>query len=168
MRALHMLLHAPDGEKSLILIDLKLADEKGNVERAYDLKLRTEFMYSAAGEYLIFGGVDPKVQRLLSQSRLILTDNHKAIISRIPLSDLLSHLPTIPDDDDPFRIKVLQAHGRLSKARGAIKRAVPPMTYSLGSAVGRLVGILGIPPQHFQSGTHEVSCPQQGTADSGM
>lgn len=61
MRAIHMLLRAPDGEKALILIDLKAADESGNVEKAHNLKLQTAFRYTAAGEYLIFGGVTPKV-----------------------------------------------------------------------------------------------------------
>lgn len=61
MRAFHMLLHAPDGEKGLILIDLKAADESGNVEKAHTLKLQTTFRYTAAGEYLIFGGVSPRV-----------------------------------------------------------------------------------------------------------
>lgn len=61
MRAIHMLLHGTPGEKFLILIDLVAADENDNVQKAYDLQLKTEFLYTAAGEYLIFGGVSPKV-----------------------------------------------------------------------------------------------------------
>ena len=61
MRAVHMLLHAPEGERSLILIDLHAADKQGNVEKASALRLHTNFKYSAAGEYLIFGGVPPEV-----------------------------------------------------------------------------------------------------------
>ena len=62
IRAMHMLLHAPPGEKLLVLIDLNAADQFGNVEKAKDLKLQTDFTYVAAGEYLIFGGVDRKVR----------------------------------------------------------------------------------------------------------
>lgn len=61
MRAIHMLLHAPEGCRDLVLIDLHAADEQGNVQKASDLRLQTDFKYSAAGEYLIFGGVPPEV-----------------------------------------------------------------------------------------------------------
>ena len=61
MRALHMLLHAPQGERTLILVDLGVADEEGNVQKAHHLKLKTPFKYTGAGEYLLFGGVEPKV-----------------------------------------------------------------------------------------------------------
>ncbi len=43
------------------MIDLNKADETGNVNKAHDLKLRTEFRYTGAGEYLIFGGVGQEV-----------------------------------------------------------------------------------------------------------
>ena len=61
MRAIHMLLHAPEGCGDLVLIDLHAADEQGNVQKASNLKLQTDFKYSPAGEYLIFGGVPPEV-----------------------------------------------------------------------------------------------------------
>ena len=61
MRALHRRLRAPPGQTDLVLIDLNAADEHGNVQKAQDLKLWTSFKYSAAGEYLIFGGVAPSV-----------------------------------------------------------------------------------------------------------
>ena len=158
IRALHMLLHAPQGDKFLILIDLNIADERGNVEKAHHLKLRTKFRYTGAGEYLIFGGVEPKVGPL--SIRTDWANNHKAIISHIPLSKLQSHMPTMPDDDDPFRFKILQAHEKLPHARHAMKKTSLPMTYSLGRAVGQLVGILSIPPQHFETSTHQGSCLQ--------
>lgn len=135
MRALHLLLHAPQGESHLILIDLNAADEKGNVQKAHHLKLRTEFRYTGAGEYLIFGGVEPK-----------------AIIASIPLSELLSNTPRAPDNQDPFCFEVLEAHERLSHARRAIKQQILPMTHSLGRAIGEMVGNLCIPPKHFESG----------------
>lgn len=37
------------------------ADKDGNVQKANVLKLETEFRYTAASEYLIFGGVAPQV-----------------------------------------------------------------------------------------------------------
>ena len=151
MRAIHILLHAPQGEKGLILIDLNTADENGNVEKASSLKLQTEFRYTAAGEYIIFGGVDPRVS---SPSPLTdLANDHKAIISYIPLQRLLSSMPTTPYDEDPFKFKILQAHKTLSYARSTIKKNVQPMTYSLGIAVGRLVGILYVPRKNFETGT---------------
>ena len=61
IRTFHMLLHAPEGKRDLILIDLHVADVKGNVQKASALRLQTDFKYSAAGEYLIFGGVPPEV-----------------------------------------------------------------------------------------------------------
>ena len=61
MRTFHMLLHAPQGKRDLILIDLHAADGYGNVQKASNLKLQTDFKYSPAGEYLIFGGVPPEV-----------------------------------------------------------------------------------------------------------
>ena len=152
MRAIHILLHAPQGEKGLILIDLKAADESGNVEKAGDPKLQTKFCYAAGGEYLIFGGVGPRVGPSSP-----LTDpahNYKAIISYIPLQKLLSSTPTTANDEDPFKFKILQAHKALSYARSAIKKDVHPMTYSLGLAVGQMVGILCIPPKSFESGTY--------------
>ena len=151
MRAIHILLHAPQGEKGLILIDLNAADESGNVEKARDLKLQTQFRYSAASEYLIFGGVGPKVGN--SSPYIDPANNYKAIISHIPFQTLLSGLPKTPDDNDPFKFKVLQAHKTLSYARSAIKKDVLPMTYSLGIAVGQLVGILCVPPKNFETGT---------------
>ena len=159
MRALHLLLHAPPGENELILIDLNVADENGNVQKARDLRFRTAFKYTAAGEYLIFGGVDPNVG-LLSLSTDPANDR-KAIISHIPLSRLLSNMPTTPDDDDPFKFKALQANETLSHARRAIKNKVSPMTYGLGRAIGQLIGILQIPPEHFETGTHWDPCFQQ-------
>ena len=151
MRAIHILLHAPQGEKGLILIDLNTADESGNVEKARDLKLQTNFRYSAASEYLIFGGVSPRVG--LSSLSPDSAKDSKAIISCVPLQTLLSRVPTTPSDDDPFKLKVLQAHKTLSYARSAIKKDVLPMTYSLGIAVGQLVGILCVPPKNFETGT---------------
>ena len=158
IRALHMLLHAPQGGRFLILIDLNIADERGNVQKAHHLKLITKFRYTGAGEYLIFGGVEPKV----GPSPLFedWANDHKAIISHVPLSKLLSHMPKTPDDDDPFRFKILQAHEKLSHARRALKETSLPMTYSLGKAVGQLVGILCISPQHFETGTYQDSCLQ--------
>ena len=150
MRAIHILLHAPQGEKGLILIDLNAADESGNVEKARDLKLQTKFRYTAAGEYLIFGGVGPRVG--LSSPLADLANDPKAIISYIPLQRLLSSMPTTPDEEDPFKLKILQAHKTLSYARSAIKKDVLPMTYSLGIAVGQLVGMLCVPPRHFENG----------------
>ena len=150
MRALHILLHALEGEKGLILIDLNTADENGNVEKARDLNLKTEFNYTAAGEYLIFGGVGPKVG--LSSLFKDLADNYKAIISYISLASILSNTSTTLDHEDPFRFKILQAHRRLSYARRAITKDVLPMTYALGKAVGSMVGTLSIPPKHFQNG----------------
>ena len=46
------------------------ADKNGNVQKAYDLKLETEHRYTAAGEYLIFGGVEPQVGLLSLSVRL--------------------------------------------------------------------------------------------------
>lgn len=46
------------------------ADKNGNVQKAFDLKLETEWRYTAAGEYLIFGGVDPQVGLLSLSFRL--------------------------------------------------------------------------------------------------
>ena len=158
IRALRMLLHAPQGDRFLSLIDLNIADERGNVEKAHHLKLRTKFRYTGAGEYLIFGGVEPKVGPPSRHTDR--ANHHKAIISHIPLSKLLSHMPTMPDDDDPFRFRILQAHEKLSHARHAIKKTLLPMTYSLGRAVGQMMGILCIPPQHFESGRHQGSCFQ--------
>ena len=37
------------------------ADKYGNVQKARNLKLETEFGYNASGEYLIFGGVELEV-----------------------------------------------------------------------------------------------------------
>lgn len=37
------------------------ADVNDSVQKVHHLKLRTEFRYTGAGEYLIFGGVPPKV-----------------------------------------------------------------------------------------------------------
>ena len=45
-------------DSSIAVIDLNRADKTGNVNKAHDLKLRTEFRYTGAGEYLIFGGVE--------------------------------------------------------------------------------------------------------------
>ena len=150
MRALHMLLNAPQGEKGLILINLQAADETGNAEKASSLKLETTFRYSAAGEYLIFGGVEPRVG---GSSRFIdLANDYKAIISYISLQSLMFSMPTTPNDEDPFKFKILQAHKTLSYARSAIKKDVHPMTYSLGIAVGQLVGILCVPPKNFETG----------------
>ena len=151
MRAIHILLHAPQGEKGLILIDLNAADESGNVEKARDLKLQTKFNYTAAGEYLIFGGVDPRVGPASPLTDL--ANSHKAIISYTPLQRLLSSTPTTPNDEDPFKFKILQAHRTLLYARRAIIKDVHPMTYSLGIAVGQLVGILSVPPNNFETGT---------------
>ena len=150
MRAIHILLHAPQGEKGLILIDLNAADEFGNVEKAWDLNLRTTFRYSAGGEYLIFGGVGPRV--VPSSPFIDLAHNDKAIISYIPLQTLLSSLSTAANDEDPFKFKILQVHKTLSYARSMIKKEVPPMTYSLGIAVGKLVGNLCVPRKHFENG----------------
>ena len=61
IRTFHILLHAPEDKKDLILIDLHAADEEGNVQKASDLRLQTDFKYSPASEYLIFGGVPPDV-----------------------------------------------------------------------------------------------------------
>lgn len=157
MRAIYMLLRAPDGEKGLILIDLKAADENGNVEKAHNLKLQTAFRYSAAGEYLIFGGVSPRVSLVITY-KSALANNRKAIVSYVPLSRLLSKMPTTPNDKDPFKFKVLQAHKALSRARHEIMKDVLPMTYSLGRAVGQLVEILCVPPKLFESGTFRKSC----------
>ena len=151
MRAIHILLHAPQGEKGLILIDLNAADESGNVEKARDLKLQTKFRYTAASEYLIFGGVDTKVGN--SSPYIDPANNYKAIISYIPFQTFLSSLPRTLDDEDPFKMKILQAHKTLSHARSAIKKDVLPMTYSLGIAVGQLVGVLCVPPKNFETGT---------------
>ena len=159
MRAIHILLHAPQGEKGLILIDLNAADENGNVEKARDLKLQTKFHYSAASEYLIFGGVDPRVS--FPSPFTDLANDHKAIISYIPLQRLLSSMPTTPNDEDPFKFKILQAHETLSYARSAIKKDVQPMTYSLGIAVGQLVAILCVPPNNFETGTCWSTYPRQ-------
>lgn len=156
MRALHMLLHAPQGENQLILIDLHLADERGNVQKAHHLKLRTEFRYTGAGEYLIFGGVEPKVG-LLSMSP-DLANHHKAVIASIPFSRLLSNMPRTADHQDPFCFETLKAHKTLSHARRAIKQQVLPMTHALGRAIGELVGQLCTPPKYFESGTHQISC----------
>ena len=60
MRTFHMLLHAPEDKRDLIMIDLHAADVQGNVQKASALRLQTDFKYSAAGEYLIFGGVPPE------------------------------------------------------------------------------------------------------------
>ena len=150
MRALYILLHAPQGEKGLILIDLNAADESGNVEKASELKLQTAFKYSAGGEYLIFGGVSPRVGP--SSPFTDCANDYKAIISYISLPKLLSNMPTTPNDEDPFKLKVLQAHKALSYSRNAIMKDLPPMTYSLGKAVGQLVGILCVPPKHFENG----------------
>lgn len=134
MRALHMLLHAPAGEKSLILIDLNAADEFGNVQKANNLQLRTKFRYTGAGEYLIFGGVERKAS--LPSLFTNQANQNQAIISCIPLSKILANMPATPDDNDPFRFAVLQAHKTLSLARHAIRKELLPMTYSLGRAVG--------------------------------
>ena len=151
MRAIHLLLHAPEGENELIVIDLKAADENGNVQKARNLKLDTTFRYTAASEYLIFGGVPCSVG--LSSLCTHSANARKAIISHIPLSTLRAMMPTTANEDDPFRFDLLQANEALSYARYAIKKTAHPMTYSLGRAVGQLVGILGIPPEHFESGT---------------
>lgn len=142
-------------DASIAVIDLTKADERGNVEKAHNLKLKTDFRYTGAGEYLIFGGVDNEVGLLSLSSGL--ANKYKAIISHIPLSRLLVNMPTTPGSDDPFFLKVLQSHERLLHARRAIKKEVLPMTYSLGRAVGELVGILCIPPKYFESGAHQVS-----------
>lgn len=89
-----------------------------------------------------------------------LANNGKAIISYVPLSRLLSHMPTIPSDEDPFKFKVLQAHKALSRARDEILKDLVPMTYSLGRAVGQLVEILCVPPKQFESGTFPNPCLQ--------
>ena len=159
MRAIHLLLHAPEGENELILIDLRAADESGNVQKARDLKLDTTFHYTAASEYLIFGGVPCNV--CLPSLYTHPANAHKAIISHISLSRLRAAMPTMADDDDPFRFELLQAHKTLSYARYAIKKTALPMTYSLGRAIGQLVGVLGIPPTYFTSGMPYNSCPQQ-------
>ncbi|CAD6589678.1 MAG: hypothetical protein ASARMPRED_004166 [Alectoria sarmentosa] len=139
IRAIHMALRG--GEDSTIaIIDLREADHgTDNVEKVHHLKLRTEFNYTGAGEYLIFGGVAPK-----------------AIISHLPLSRLLANIPTTPNSDDPFNLRVLRATEKLSHARCAIRKEVLPMTYSLGRAVGELVAKLCIPPKHFQSGVWSI------------
>ena len=151
-----MLVHAPKGDKGLILVDLHAADEHGNVEKASNLKLQTTWRYTAAGEYLIFGGVSPKVG--LPLPFVDPANDYKAIISYVPLSRLLS---TALNDDDPFRFQVLQSHERLSYARSAIKKDVLPMTYSLGKAVGQLVGTLCVPPKHFENGMCWGPCLRQ-------
>ena len=46
------------------------ADQNGNVQKAFDLKLETKYRYTAAGEYLIFGGVEPQVGLLSLSFRL--------------------------------------------------------------------------------------------------
>lgn len=126
------------------------------MEKVHHLKLRTEFNYTGAGEYLIFGGVGPKVGlRSLSSD---VANDHQAIISHLPLSRLLANIPTTPNSDDPFSLRVLRATEKLSHARCTIRREVLPMTYSLGRAVGELVANLCIPPKHFHSGTHQISC----------
>ena len=147
------------GESSSVaVIDLEKADEKGNVNKAHHLKLKTEFRYTGAGEYLIFGGVDPGVGLPSLSLFSDLADNYKAIISHISISTLLDNMPATPDSEDPFCFKVLQVQEKLSYARHVIKKEAPPMTYSLGRAVGEMVGILRIPPKHFESGMHQVSC----------
>ena len=156
MRAIHLLLHAPEGENELIVIDLKAADENGNVQKAHNLKLDTTFRYTAASEYLIFGGVPCNVG--LSSLSTYSANAHKAIISHIPLSRLRAAMPTTAGDEDPFRFELLQANETLSHARYAIKKTALPMTYSLGRAVGQLVGVLGIPSTHFESGVLHDSC----------
>ena len=156
MRALHLLLRAPQGEKSLILIDLHVADINGNVQKASDLKIQTSFGYTPAGEYLIFGGVEPKV--CLSLLFATVANFHQAIISQISLSSLLSAMPSTPDDLDPFRFQLLQANEKLSSARYAMRKEVPPITYALGMAVGQLVGNLRIPPKLFETGRNQNPC----------
>lgn len=160
MRAIYMLLRAPDGEKGLILIDLKAADENGNVEKAHSLKPQTAFRYTSAGEYLIFGGVSPRVSLIITTN---LANNHKAIVSYVEFSRLLTKMPTTPNDKDPFKFAVLQAHQTLSRARRELMKYILPMTYSLGKAVGELVGILGVTPKHFESGTVRNSCLRRYT-----
>lgn len=135
---------------SIAVIDLHKADERGNVNKAHQLKLRTKFRYTGAGEYLIFGGVEPEVG--LPSLELDLANNHKAIIAHIPLSKLLVNMPTTPDSNDPFCFEVLQGQETLSHARRAIKREALPMTFSLGRAVRELVGNMCIPAKHFESG----------------
>ncbi|KAL9069090.1 MAG: hypothetical protein Q9161_005737 [Pseudevernia consocians] len=49
-------------------------------------------------------------------------------------------------------IRGIQEPEKLSYARHVMKKEAPPMTYSLGRAVGEMVGILRIPPKHFESG----------------
>ena len=65
-------------------------------------------------------------------------------------------MPATPNSEDPFHFKVLQANEKLSYARHAIKKEAHPMTYSLGKAVGILVGLLRIPPKQFESGMHRI------------
>ena len=61
-------------------------------------------------------------------------------------------MPITSLSNDPFCLKVLQAEEKLSRARSAIKKDAHPMTFSLGRAVGDLLGILGIPPKLFECG----------------
>ena len=64
----------------------------------------------------------------------------------------MANMPTTPQSSDPFGLKVLQAKEKLSHARSIFKKEAHPMTYSLGRAVGDLVGILDIPPKLFECG----------------
>ena len=67
-------------------------------------------------------------------------------------------MSTTPETDDPFFFKVLQQHDKLSNARRAMKGKTVPMTFCLGKAVGELVGLMSIPPKHFQTGTLQFFC----------
>lgn len=64
----------------------------------------------------------------------------------------MANMPITPQSNDPFGLKVLQAEEKLSYARSVFKKEAHPMTYSLGRAVGDLVGILRIPPKLFECG----------------
>lgn len=78
----------------------------------------------------------------------------------------MANMPITPQSNDPFCLKVLQAEEKLSRARRAIKKDAHPMTFSLGRAVGELVGILGIPPKFFECGKTFRSFSPRKSPDS--